>query len=367
MVQPVIRILRLTEPLGVENAGSLRLVNILEWAERVARIWRNVGGIGMRELAECDEEEDFGVLAPPPNLLRQLSKSNPPSSASSKGDSTVSSISTIFLSKFHSLKKHRCPSRQTLPKPDPSQRPFDALINYLPPGISDKALLKQAILVTTISRPFLVAPIPSSHLRRLDVRRNFLSMLCPAYPMPPTPPLGSVESLNNLVTSPFSQGPPIKPHLVHLLPPRPRGPATNCLLESIEAFLLSFSFPPRLQAKKEGQLEPARTYLLDSAAFTEPVGGPPNLVINWTVTDVLLSGCLDDEPMPRVWLSGAADIVVSALPPLQSSPTTRPVESPPTPPHSEEDSSCRHNAPTPGKRSLRWKFLKWHPGRVESS
>jgi hypothetical protein len=360
----VIRILRLTEPLGVEKSGALRLVNVLEWAERVARIWRNVGGIGVRELAECDGEEGFGTLTPPSNLLR-LYKSNPPSSASSKGDSTVSSISTIFSGRFHSLKKHSHPTRRALPKPDPSQRPFDALINYLPPGISDKALLKQAILVTTISRPFLVAPIPSSHLRRLDVRRNFLSMLRPVFPMPPTPPLGSTDSLNNLV--PFSQGPPTKPHLVHLLPPRPRGPATSCLLESIEAFLLSFSFPPRLQTKKEGQLESARTYLLDSAAFTEPVSGPPNLGISWTVTDVLLSGCLDDEPIPRVWLSGAADIVVSALPPLQSSPTTPPVEYPPTPPHSEEDSSCRHNAPTPGKRSLRWKSWKWHPGRVESS
>jgi hypothetical protein len=362
----VIRILRLTEPLAVEKSGALRLVYVLEWAERVARIWRNFGGIGVGELAECDEEEGFGALIPPPNLL-QLSKSSPPSSASSKGDSTVSSISTIFSGRFHSLKKRLYPSRRALPKPDPSQRPFDALINYLPPGISDKALLKQAILVTTISRPFLVAPIPSSHPRRLAVRRNFLSILRPVYSTPPTPPLGSAESLNNLVTSsPFSQGPSTKPHLVHLLPPRPRGPATNCLLESIEAFLLSFSFPPRLQAKKGGQLEHARTYLLDSAAFTEPVGGPPNLGINWTVTDVLLSGCLDDESIPRVWLSGAADIVVSALPPLQSSPTTPPVESPPTPPHSEEDSSCRHNAPTPGQRSLRWKFLKWHSGRVES-
>jgi hypothetical protein len=373
----VIRILRLTEPLGVEQTGAVRLVNVLEWAERVARIWRNLGGIGVREFAECDQD-GFGTVTPPPNLLREISESNPPCSVSSKGDSTVSSITSIFSSgKYHLLKKsgHRHTER-ALPTPDPSQRPFDAIINYLPSCISDKALLKQSILVTTISRPFLVAANPSSYPRPRDIRRNFLSMRKPIYTMPPTPPLGSADSLNILVTgSPFSHGPPIKPHLVHLLPYRSPSSATICVLQSIEAFLLSFSFPPLLEAKMEARLEPARTYLLDSAAFAENVNVPPNFGagVTWTVADVLLSGCLDDEPTPRVWLSGAADIVVSTLPPLQPSLTTSTVarleshpssssphistplsyldvNTPPTPPDSEVDTS--------EKRPLHWKFWK---------
>jgi hypothetical protein len=367
----------------VEQTGAVRFVNILEWAERVARIWRNVGGIGVKELAECDQE-GLGALTPPPSLLHQLSKSNLPSSVSLKGDSTVSSIPTTFSTgKFHFLKKRGRHSERPLPAPDPSQRPFDALINFLPSGISDKALLKQAILVTTISRPFLVAATPSSCPRPSAVSRNLLSMLSSVYKMPPTPPLGSEDSLKSPVTSStFSQGPPIKPHLVHLLPPRPRDSTANRVLQSIEAFLLSFSFPPIFEAKKEGQLEPARTWLLDSAAFTEPVGVPPNLGINWTVADILLSGCLDDEPTPCAWLSGAADIVVSALPSPTSAParlephassytasspqTPTPlsylgVHAPPTPPDSEEDTShhlTHSTEDTPEKRPLHWKFWK---------
>jgi hypothetical protein len=378
----VIRILRLTEPLGVEQIDAVRLVNILEWAERVARIWRNLGGIGVREFAECDQD-GFGTLTPPPHLLRQISESNPPSSVSSNGDSAVSSITAFFSSgKFHLLKKsgHHHTERK-LPPPDPSQRPFDAIINYLPSSMSDKALLKQSILVTTISRPFLVAANPSSYPRPRGIRRNFLSMRKPIYMMPPTPPLGSADSLNILVTgSSFSHGPPIKAHLVHLLPYRPPSSASNRVLESIEAFLLSFSFPPLLEAKIEDRLEPARTYLLDSAAFTENVSVPPSLGvgIDWTVADVLLSGCLNDESTPRVWLSGAADIVVSTQPPLLPSLTastvararleTHPlsftpsspqistplsylgVNTPPTPPDSEVDTS--------EKRPLHWKFWK---------
>jgi hypothetical protein len=49
------------ELLALEQAGAVRFVNILEWAERVARTWRKVGGIGVRELAECDQE-DFGTF-----------------------------------------------------------------------------------------------------------------------------------------------------------------------------------------------------------------------------------------------------------------------------------------------------------------
>ena len=356
--------------------GAPRFVNILEWAERVARIWRKVGGIGVSELAEQDQGE-FGALVPPPNLFSP--KSAPPSSISSRGDSTTSSVPSMFSAKLSFSRKR---STRALPAPDPFQRPFDALVNYLPSSISDKALLKQAILVTTISRPFLVAASASSYARPPGSRRNFLSRfnLNRVYTMPPTPSLGSADSL--VSGSPCSQGPPVKPRLVHLLPPRPRDFEANRVLESIESFLLEFSFPPTLQTMKADPLEPARTCLLDSTSFTEPVGVPPSMCVNWTVADVVLSGCLDDEPTPRVWLSGASDIVVAALPPSPPSPTTPhaagPEESyktlspdlstpvlyvnaPPTPSDSDEDTKDRHTLATkdtPEKRLRRWTFWK---------
>ena len=51
------------------EAGTLRFVNVLECAEHVARTWRKVGGIGIRELAEC-YQEDFGTLTLCQNLFQ---------------------------------------------------------------------------------------------------------------------------------------------------------------------------------------------------------------------------------------------------------------------------------------------------------
>jgi hypothetical protein len=380
MVQPAVCILHLTVPLGLEEGGAIRLVNILEWAERVARVWRKDGGIGVRELAESDQDE-IGSLTPPPKFfgLGKPSKSNPssPVSSTSHVDSAASFSS---LGKRTFFKKRSLRSERVLPSPDSSQRPFDALVNFLPSDISDTSLLKQAILVTTISRPFLVAaaftslapptrhpaPKQASMLNRISI-----------YSMPPTPPLGSRDSLNSLVNGPpFSQSLQIKPRLVHLLPPRPRNSVANRVLHSIESFLLSFSFPPALEIKSTEGSEPPRACLLESAAFAEPIGTPPSLDINWTVADVLLSGCLDDELIPRAWLSGAADIVVAAPPSMQYSPRTShldsqttpptPRSSPaisalPTPPDSDEDMSSRHTIPAKRpnfKPPLRWTFWR---------
>jgi hypothetical protein len=208
---------------------------------------------------------------------------------------------------------------ELLPPPDPSQRPFDGLVNYLPTGISDKSLLKHVILVTTITRPFLVAatpPSPSFVQRPTYSGRNSTFTLRPLYLMS-TPP-GSTESLNTVLTdSPASQGSPTKAHLVHVLPARPRNFVANRLVDSIETFLLSFSFSPAGNAGL-GRIEPAHTSLVESPTFAEPVGTPPSLNINWTMADILLSNCLDDQPTPRVWFSGASDIVVAALPKSKS-------------------------------------------------
>ncbi|KAH9042531.1 hypothetical protein EDB85DRAFT_1856926 [Lactarius pseudohatsudake] len=385
-VQPAVRILHLTAPLGLEQAGAIRFVNTLEWAERVARVWRKEGGIGVRELTESDQD-GFGALTPPPKFLGQHSKSNTPSPVSSTShlDSAASSVPTASsLGKRSFFKKLSLRSERALPSPDSSQRPFDALVNFLPHNVSDKSLLKQAILVTTISRPFLVAATPPSHsppTRPSAPKRGSVFSRISIYSMPPTPPLGSRDSLSSLVTgTPFSQSPQIKPRLVHLLPPRPRNSVTNRVLHSIESFLLSFSFPPALEIKTTDGLEPARTCLLESAAFAEPIGTPPSLNINWTVADVLLSGCLDDEPTPRAWLSGAADIIVASPPPTQHSPpiARRDPHTPasldvnarsnlgisalPTPPDSEEDTSSRHTLPvakgSSHKHALGWKFWR---------
>ncbi|TCD62843.1 hypothetical protein EIP91_006356 [Steccherinum ochraceum] len=53
--QPAVRILRLTERLDIQDAGAVRFVNVLEWAERVGRVWRKHGGVGAVELGEDED------------------------------------------------------------------------------------------------------------------------------------------------------------------------------------------------------------------------------------------------------------------------------------------------------------------------
>jgi hypothetical protein len=258
----------------------------------------------------------------PQKFTQQCSKSGAPPAVTSTSHaySSASSTRTIF-----SLDRLRLPGRRSrrtedlLPPPDPSQRPFDGLVNYLPSGISDKSLLKHVILVTTITRPFLVAAAPPSPsiVRPPYSRRNSTFTFKPLYLMS-TPP-GSTESLNTvLIDSPGSQSSPTKAHLVHVLPARPRNFVANRLVDSIETFLLSFSLSPTLGVRDAGRIEPAHTCLVESSTFAEPVGTPPSLNINWTMADILLSNCLDDQPTPRVWFSGASDIVVAALPKSKS-------------------------------------------------
>ncbi|TFY66551.1 hypothetical protein EVG20_g4548 [Dentipellis fragilis] len=348
-VQPAIRILRLATPLGLEQAGAVRFVNILEWAERVARSWRKNGGIGVRELDETDEGGSLGALAPPPNLLRSpnsngslhTSKSSPPSPLTST--LRLDSQSGEAASTSRSKRKSRASKREAkLPAADPSQRPFDALIHFLPrlSGISEKSLLKQAILITTISRPFLVAAIPPSlarPARPATKRKSFLgrTSVHSVYSLPPTPPISSGDSVSSLPTIGGTRH--TRAHLVHLLPPPPKPQAPsrrsysfstsmNRVLSSIESFLLGFSHPvtpmdPNGAALSVDGLEPAKSFLSDSAAWAENVY--TGMDLNWTVADMILSGCLDvDAPTgavlqspatspPRAWVSGASDIIVA--------------------------------------------------------
>lgn len=313
-VQPTVRVLRLAEPLALEQAGAVRFVNVLEWAERISRTWRKVGGIGVREVAEYDQE-DFGTFTLPQNFTHECSKSGTPLAVTS-----TSPARTIF-----SLDRLRLPGRrgrrseELLPPPDPSQRPFDGLVNYLPSGISDKSLLKHVILVTTITRPFLVAaaPLGPSFVRPTYSGRNSTFTFKSLYLMS-TPP-GSTESLNSALTDSLaSQSAPSKAHLVHVLPARPRNFVANRLVDSIETFLLSFSLSPTLGVRNAGRIDPTHSCFVESHTFAEPVGTPPSLKINWTMADILLSNCLDDQPTPRVWFSGASDIVVAALPKSKS-------------------------------------------------
>ncbi len=402
IVYPTVRILRLTVPLALEDSGAVRFVNVLEWAERVARTWRTHGGAGVVELSEESDINGNGDLKPP-SVFRFGSQSTPPSPRSS----------TIQLSGESSAPSSRPASRMTsrppsivsvffhskgtasLPPPDPSQRPFDALVNFLPEQISDKALLKNAILVTTISRPFLKASYggvassvrtratsstspPSSPRRPRSIFGAFSrSSSSLSIQIPSTPQNLSRDSLPLSPASASVYAPPGKALLVHLLPsPHPKEPpgARRRLVDSVETFLLSFSFhsapgmqtqtPPRTSTYSPGtasrpvsgawadaDADHARAYLMHTTTFCDSVGVDPALgpVLGgsvesgeggeWVVADVVLSGALDADvpanvsvdpltsagmtptptvagadgarrPTRRAWLAAAADLVI---------------------------------------------------------
>ncbi|KAI0642792.1 hypothetical protein C8Q79DRAFT_235130 [Trametes meyenii] len=319
IVLPTVRILHLSAPLALEDAGAVRFVNVLEWAERVARSWRKHGGTGVLELSE--ELDIHGDLAPPSVLRFNGSQSTPASPGSSStqlsSESLPSRPSSIFRPRSSSSGSFLPRSRQasqSLPPPDPSQRPFDVLINFLPDQVSDKALLKNSILVTTISRPFLVSngPAPpalrsrtasssssSRFLRPTSVFGAFSRSSSSVY-LPPTPPYQSGESLN--LPPPPPPPPPAKALLVHLLPPSPRNApagARRKLVESIESFLVSFAFQTVSSGSAPGgeTLARARPYVMQAATFCDAVKCEPGVADwgDWTVADVVLSAALNAD------------------------------------------------------------------------
>ena len=371
IVYPTVRILRLTAPLALEDAGAVRFVNVLEWAERVARTWRKHGGSGVLEFSE--ERDSNGELKPP-SIFRfgtQSASSSPRSSATQLAAGESSATLSKALSRPPSTVGTFFSKRNgSLPPPDLAQRPFDVLINFMPEKLSDKALLKNSILVTTISRPFLTSPLPgsgaaptlrtrttSSSSTRLARPQSIFSAFSRSSSsvsvyLPPTPPYQSGESLPlSSVTLP---APPGKALLIHLLPSPPRGEhpaARRKLVDSMETFLLSFSYqsvgmpssraasPHAAAGLGTPEADRARPYVMQTSTFCDTVGCDPALGVvdcgEFSVADIVLSGALDADvsssPSPaataaampsfagtagnskkskRAWIAAAADLVI---------------------------------------------------------
>ena len=161
---PAVCILHLSALLALEDAGVIRFVTVLEWAERLSRAWRKHGSDSILKYVEV---VDINSKLAPPSAMQFGSQSTPtlPGSSSShlsvnytppspgRSSSTPSSMSASFT-----LRR----GYTSLPPPDPSQRSFDALVSFMPAGVPDKALLKHSILVPAISRPFLTSSLPAS-------------------------------------------------------------------------------------------------------------------------------------------------------------------------------------------------------------
>lgn len=320
----------------------MRFVNVLEWAERVGRLWRKYGGYGAVELSEQDNGLEH--LLPPSSILRfRGSHSTPPSpraSVTQLSDPRASSSSQLTAD-FRPGRPRSISSRilnsaryPSLPAADPSQRPFDALINFLPRDVSDKALLKQSILATTISRPFLISSAPHPRTDSRSRRKSFLSTRSTtSVYLPPTPPFQSGESLSSFAFV------PTKAHLLHVLPVDTRSFnsfARSKLVQSLESFLISFAYPTSMDARgtPDDSLDRPRPYIMTSSILAETITASPSAAPTspygaWpsdcSLAELVLCGALDGDDVPhsgqtraltrttpRALLAQASDVVILA-------------------------------------------------------
>ncbi|KAF9528603.1 hypothetical protein CPB83DRAFT_883342 [Crepidotus variabilis] len=221
---PSVRILRLPNPLSAHENGALRVVNIFERAQKVARLWRYASIYPptsalvriQNRVMQLTEELPGGEYtcvepvnyASPPELhpdngsnkplvsQYQPSRSSPAPSLTSRTSSigkspqlpsspslTRSQIDFLYAQSKLFKEAMTDMLNGDLPLPSSSSSPssstdiealaetrtFDAILNFLPSGLSEKALLKQAILVSTLCAQYLAPPVNSGNTFSLGV------------------------------------------------------------------------------------------------------------------------------------------------------------------------------------------------------
>ncbi|KAH8113788.1 hypothetical protein DFH11DRAFT_1510022, partial [Phellopilus nigrolimitatus] len=362
--RPAVATLRLRAPIAVEDTGASRLIDILEWAVQVGRLWRRTGGPHFQELMEeisasADSvklQQSYGrtrySVAPSPSTPTSPTGSEKHNVFSSETSLATSASAQTRRKSFRAFGRSKSQRRQsglTLLPADPEQRPFDVILNFLPTNIPDKSVLKAAILVTTLTRPYLVAPPVRAPATRFWTEG---SGVAPANPVTPDKKRWSLfrssssavsssttvnveskldRSLSSSVAfhslSSLSEDSDRtlvtaltrcrKSRIVHLMPSvsakakllySNSAGAQARLIRSIEAFMLSFSFPvptPSLPANDPDFIR-ARPYILPATALAGTLSLAPSAPTDagdgdgddapqsaWTLAELILSGALD--------------------------------------------------------------------------
>lgn len=389
-----VRVLRLVSPLAVEDTGAVRLVSILEWAERIARLWR-ASCSDVADLLYYDEATRNTPAAAPSSISRNLvnTTSGSAESLSKKSSSSAKGLSLFRnrrLSTSSTMSGLLSPS--ALPPVDPSQRPFDAILNYISHDVAEKHVLKQSILVTSITRPFLAPTLSPYHKLSEAKRHSRRKSTSHIYSLPPTPPYQpgdlpppASSSITAISVLSASATPPPTSHMVHIIPPTAR----IGLVRSLDTFLSSFSQQPT----GNEEVGRAKQYILNASTMQETVILPHSNQDECTILDLILFGGLDSVS-GKSWIGSSQDILflpTSASSSASSVPSTslKPFRAParahtvsfhssdPAPPrtrleHSSQSSSRSNGSPPPEPRSNsripeRSKRLSSDQDRVASS
>ncbi|KAI6019911.1 hypothetical protein F5J12DRAFT_494444 [Pisolithus orientalis] len=354
-VRPAICTIRLNSSVTNEMNGTLRLAAVLQCAERVSRLWRKTGGSGVREISESETRLDASEI--PDNLFLvpdSGSAQSSPSSSSEGLKSTTSSVRSFIIPAMSFLL-----SSSSSSPTDPSQRAFDAILNFIPNGISNVAIMKQTILITSLTCPFLApASFNSTTSASKTRKRNILRRrTLPFSRVSNTDSYSSLQiSTSTSATSdPGISGPLAKSRLLHILPLSGRAYLSqDKLVRNMESYQLSFAYPPSLSMKRPNTLERAVAFIVPATALREVVRHASVLKssvphspyssttsssssvssrlvrqavdMEWTVADILLSGILDSQANPggvpyagpRAWICSGADFAFVAESEIES-------------------------------------------------
>ncbi|KAH7099708.1 hypothetical protein BKA62DRAFT_709207 [Auriculariales sp. MPI-PUGE-AT-0066] len=377
-----VRVVRLDEPLAVQDGGGALFLQVLERAERISKLWRagldkgckvaempfaepaTVKGKSRATLRERESNNSLRSSWMTPPSLHSPSPGNSPRSSFILTESAAASPSNSSASLPLSPAKSNGTLRGSLkraPTGDVHSRPFDALLNILPSPehTGPKVMLKQAIMVTTLARPFLIQPPqtsgtatpnrqPSQIRPRAGSDSRRWSSLNPASagssPSPGT--TGSSSGTSSPVTAsngtrPLSSYFPshqsgnrnsviLQPrvgtsHILHVIPQFAHAGDHAALVRALEAFVLNF-------ADSHGPRAAPMPVVVDDSALGQAVSITDSSE-QYSVIDCVLSGGLDPNAVRgralerRAWLAGSADIqeagAVEETPKQESAPVPR--------------------------------------------
>ncbi|CCL98211.1 uncharacterized protein FIBRA_00205 [Fibroporia radiculosa] len=322
IVMPALRILRLASPLTTETTGAARFASVLAWAEHSSYDWRKYGGSGASEQSEEEDHWELFGEHLSPNLP------HPPRSRYRRNPSI---------------------SHPSFPQETCINRPFDAVLNFLPTNIldSEHAVLKHIILTSTISRPFLddiameeAYPV-NGILGRCRSMMNALRDHKRARNVLVNPHRVRGGHFTPVVPNAQIHVSSAAPHIVHLIPhfPAEQSQTTQRVVEGIETFISASAYATQLDTEMGidvRALNPARSYIMQTSTFgatldcsfshlnTDTLSAgqaDDQWGCEWTVADVVLCGALDNIMiadsgrtsafMGRAWISGPGDIVLA--------------------------------------------------------
>ncbi|KAF8635397.1 hypothetical protein AX15_000397 [Amanita polypyramis BW_CC] len=244
---PTVLILRLEAP--PDETGAVQLVSIFERAGHLAQRWRarkNFFGDG--KIAQLAEKFPGGDFTQMEYYTAGLVAGQGPADVTASRPSTARSYSAIGNSRLsfkrNSVVISSSASTYSLPSPTKSKgkgyantnhKIFDTILNFLPSSLPEKDILKHAILVTSLSAPFLTCTLSHQTKACSDIpKRRFSSILRSRY-----------HENNSTHDSDDSKVPSISPaRLVHILPSSPlqSNPLPTVISSSSSSASLSSSF-----------------------------------------------------------------------------------------------------------------------------